>query len=105
MDQPKVPEHLKELDNLRCNIYPSEIDAEKYANTAFDLMKVSEGDKEALKRVTEFIQSMYRDNKSNVRSLTNLKDKIGSYVYWGTHWTVRSEVNQVDLLKKQEEKK
>ena len=84
------PEHLRGItDILNKNQYPAEVEDDEYAKAAFDLILVAEGDKEALKRVSEFIQTQHRLRKDVARSYNSFRDSVHTWIGWATNWTQR----------------
>ena len=90
----KVPSHLQKLESIKFGIFPSEITADDYAEVAFDLLKVSKGDEEALERLTDFIQKAYSQNKRNCNDLKHVKSELDNYIHWATCWTTQTTENQ-----------
>lgn len=87
--QEEVPEHLQALqEGIRKEVIQIEDDAE-YAEVAFNLMKVGEGDKEAMKEVVAYIQKQHRALKHANESRERFLRLVSSWMYWAKNWTVR----------------
>lgn len=84
------PEHLQGLiDVLNKNQYPTEVLDEDYAKAAFDLILVAEGDKDALKRVSAFIQAQHSSRKCVAQRFNDFRDNVHTWIGWATNWTQR----------------
>ena len=87
----EVPEHLGSLREMlnsgQCCI--SDVDDAAYAAIAFKLMKVVNGDKEACKDVSEYIQQQHRELKQVKESQKHLIKELASWLYWAANWTMR----------------
>ncbi len=89
MAEQKIPEHLEGLNSIKDRIYPTEPDAEEYAEVAFSLAKIEQGDKEALARVTRYIQNRYTREKLAHEKFVELKRSIASWIAWAENWTAK----------------
>lgn len=86
----ETPEHLQGLaDILNKNSYPTEVADDEYAKAAFDLILVAEGDKEALKRVSKFIQQQHSSRKSVAHAFNLFRDNVHTWIGWAANWTQR----------------
>lgn len=84
------PEHLQGLiDVLNKNQYPMEVLDDDYAKAAFDLILVAEGDKDALKRVSAFIQAQHYSRKCEAQRFNYFSDNVHTWIGWATNWTQR----------------
>ena len=84
------PEHLQGIiDILNKNQYPTQVADDEYAKAVFDLILVAEGDKEALKRVSKFIQTQHSRRKDVAQAYNSFRDNVHTWIGWATNWTQR----------------
>ena len=87
----EVPEHLSDLREMmrkgKCYIY--DVDDAAYASVAFKLLKVANGDKDALKDVAEYIQKQHLEMKMASENHATFIKGVVSWLYWAKAWTIR----------------
>jgi hypothetical protein len=86
----ETPEHIKPLEEI-IDSWESDardIDLEDYAKIAFDISKASEGSKEAVARISKYVQDQHRALKSANETIDKIKSKVASWIVWASHWTV-----------------
>ncbi len=89
MENKEIPNHLEGLATIINIIYYNKPDAEEYADIAFSLAKIGQGDKDALAKVTSFIQNKYEREKKVHSQVIEMKSDLSSWLSWATHWLVR----------------
>jgi len=85
----EVPEHLEPLKKILYSGCFFQEDDKDYARIGFKLLEVANGDKEAIKEVSTFIQR----ERQRLRSLENtqktLIEQSTQWLYWAKNWTMR----------------
>lgn len=94
MDTGELPEHLKGLKNHNDACWISKPDDSEYAEIAFTLLKCLDGNKEAITKVSQYLQKQHSIAKSNYETCTKLKTDINVWLSWATHWTIHKNVDR-----------
>ena len=96
----KVPEHLQPLKEIIQKSCCFDVRDDKYSEIGFKLMLAGEGDKKALKEVSEFIQNQQRDLKRMEGYFSDFIRQIASWMYWAKFWVIRSpkSVEEKDMV-------
>ena len=88
-----VPEHLDALKNEMCRVTVYYPDDKKYAEIAFALIKVGQGDAQALAEVVAYIQRQHLDLQEANEKLEKLTRFVVNWMYWAKNWTMRKPEN------------
>lgn len=93
MEKKDCPEHLHGLHEIieKYRWSSNAPDEKEYAEIAFALLKVADGDKAALNKVTEYIQSQHKRQEAMQRNFSGLLRDADSFLSWAAVWTIRGK--------------
>lgn len=96
----KVPEHLQPLKEIIQKANCFDVRDDKYSEIGFKLMLAGEGDKKALKEVSEFIQQQQRSLKQMESNFSEFIRQVANWLYWAKFWVIRSpkSVEEKDMV-------